>query len=828
MDAEDGTGIQNHRSPLGSLLNSSLALRIDLSGSGLTAEQLLQYERDFAESIIQTAQVVVLVLDTEGRVIHINPYMEELSGYRLDDVQGRDWFDTFLTPADHGKIRELFKKAIANIQTRGNVNPILTRGGRLRYIEWYDRTLKKADGRVIGLLAIGVDVTDKLKAEESLRRSEAQFRTLFEAVAVGVVVVARDGHITHANQVAGELLGFRSGQLLKQTTENYVDCLLRDDGSPLPYAQFPSQVTFRTGRPQRNVILGIKIRSSGRLHWLVVNTELVSSGDSDITDRVMVTLNDITSLNNAQHALQRAHDELEHRVRERTEQLQIATERLQAKTRQLEAITDHLPDIVFRFDRQLRKVYVNPAIEKYTHIPRDRFIGTDTSFPGFPSGQVAYLNERLEEVFQTGRMVVFDFALTTDAGIRYFEERAIPERSESNETTHIVAIVRDVTDRKLAEQGLRESEHRFRLMAESIREVVWLMDWPEGRLMYVSPAYEAIWGKAMPESSGQLAGWLEPVHESDRIRMTEKIGTMYRDGINEIFRIYHTNGSVRWLHMKGVPITDETKTVRRLTGTIEDITEVRRAEEEHRRRQAEYAHIFRLATAGEMADGLAHELNQPFCAIVNLAEAALMGLKTGRFNIPGQIEHLSSIGEQAQRAGRIIRRLRELVQKRKPHITNIRLNDLVHETLHLVRHDLDEAEVSVVTDLDHALPQLQADWIQIQQVLINLIRNAIDALMTSAVTRRRIAVHTRYADGDDEVEVSVTDNGPGLTPELREQVFEPYYTSRQEGMGLGLSICRSIMESHRGRIWLDESVHGGATFRFTLPVRKLTPPGGRG
>ena len=180
-------------------------------------EAALRQERDIAEGLIDTAQTVVLVLDTEGRIVRFNSYLEEISGYRLDEVKGKDWFSTFLQMGDHKAVKALFKKAIGDNQTRGNINPIKTKSGELRYIEWYDKTLKDADGTVTGLLATGQDITERLEAERSLIDSEEQFRTLVETTNDWVWEVNADGIYTYASPQVEQLLGYTPEEVLGKT-----------------------------------------------------------------------------------------------------------------------------------------------------------------------------------------------------------------------------------------------------------------------------------------------------------------------------------------------------------------------------------------------------------------------------------------------------------------------------------------------------------------------------------------------------------------------------------------------------------------------------------
>ncbi len=238
-------------------------------------------------------------------------------------------------------------------------------------------------------------------------------------------------------------------------------------------------------------------------------------------------------------------------------------------------------------------------------------------------------------------------------------------------------------------------------------------------------------------------------------------------------------------------------------------------EERARQQSVQLAHVARLATMGEMASGMAHELNQPLCAIVNFTEACVELMNAGTADADTLRGALGDVSRQAQRAGAVLRRLRDFVRRQEPQRQPVDLNALVREVAALTGAEARHAEATMKLRLAKRLPRALADAIQVQQVLVNLVRNSLDALGEVPRSRRGVTIRTAHRAG--EVEVSVSDTGRGIAPEHRERLFEPFFTTKREGMGMGLSISRSIVELHEGRIWAPPR-RRGCTVRFTLPI----------
>jgi C4-dicarboxylate-specific signal transduction histidine kinase len=272
-----------------------------------------------------------------------------------------------------------------------------------------------------------------------------------------------------------------------------------------------------------------------------------------------------------------------------------------------------------------------------------------------------------------------------------------------------------------------------------------------------------------------------------------------------------------WQLMTKVPLRDAVGNVSGLVGIGRDITERKRVAEALRTQQAELAHAARLSTLGEMAAGLAHELNQPLTAMSAFAEGALVRLDRGKLRETEIAPLFSKILEDAQRAGEIIRRLRNFVQKRDAQHQEIEINQVICEVSQFIESDVKQQEITIQLELGNDLSIVEADSIQIQQVLLNLIRNARDAISQSDSSERNIVVSSHQRNGN-RVEVVVEDSGPGISKSMAEQVFEPFYTSKSDGLGIGLGICQTIIESHGGKIWLGHSSMGGASVHFDLPA----------
>jgi C4-dicarboxylate-specific signal transduction histidine kinase len=276
---------------------------------------------------------------------------------------------------------------------------------------------------------------------------------------------------------------------------------------------------------------------------------------------------------------------------------------------------------------------------------------------------------------------------------------------------------------------------------------------------------------------------------------------------------------MRWLASQGrVEFTHDDRPGR-LQGVVLDITQRKQAELEAQAHRNEVAHLLRVASLGELSSALAHELSQPLTAILGNAEAARLFIARGSFDPKELDEILGEIVADDMRAGEVVGRLRALLKKGEFQPQPLQANELIQEVLKLLRHDLAAHGIKVVTDLTADLPTIRGDRVQLQQVLINIILNASDAMSQLMENARTLTLRSRRME-DDAVEISVADTGGGIPPGGEERVFEPYHTTKPQGLGLGLSLSRSIVLAHGGRLWAENQGTGGAIFYFTIPAWK--------
>lgn len=368
---------------------------------------------------------------------------------------------------------------------------------------------------------------------------------------------------------------------------------------------------------------------------------------------------------------------------------------------------------------------------------------------------------------------------------------------------------------RVAQAERRESEQQLALAAEAARLGIWVRDLAR-RQVWVSPSWRELCG-FRPAEAVSVEALLQRVHPDDCAAVRRVLEQASRGGRYEIeYRIELPQGGLRWVASRGSCETDSDGTPLRVRGVALDITQRKLAELEMQQKQREVTHLARVATLGELSGALAHELNQPLTAILSNAQAAQRFLRRASPDLDEVDAILADIVAEDQRAGEIIRRLRRLFDKREAPLQPADVNQLVIEVLRLLRNDLLSHGVALSSVLGAGGAAVLADSVQLQQVLINLLMNAVDAMALTEAGGKAIGVRTAL-DDDGWVRISIADCGSGIPTAALEQVFAPFYTTKDSGMGLGLSICRSIVAAHGGQLWAENNPDRGASFHVRLP-----------
>jgi two-component system sensor kinase FixL len=310
------------------------------------------------------------------------------------------------------------------------------------------------------------------------------------------------------------------------------------------------------------------------------------------------------------------------------------------------------------------------------------------------------------------------------------------------------------------------------------------------------------------------------LHPEDRESLLKAVENSLRTGAEYRceYRVLLPNGQLRWIAGRGhVEFNGEGQPAR-MRGASLDITKRKQAEEQAARQRNEMAHLSRVSTLGELSGSIAHELNLPLSAILSNAQAAQRVLANGHTDLAEVRDILNDIVSEDKRAGEVIHRLRQWLKKDEVQQHSLQINEVVEDVLKLIRSDLVNQKVTVDTELARHLPTVTGDPVQLQQVLVNLVVNACDAMTDCNTPERRLLIRTGMENGNSGVIVSVTDRGSSILEEKMEQIFEPFFTTKTKGMGLGLSVCRTIITAHRGKLWATNNTDRGATFHFSVPV----------
>ncbi|MBB6252448.1 PAS domain-containing sensor histidine kinase [Nitrospirillum iridis] len=484
------------------------------------------------------------------------------------------------------------------------------------------------------------------------------------------------------------------------------------------------------------------------------------------------------------------------------------------------ALVDTLPDGVIVIDGQGTIQSFNPACESLFGWTAGEVIGRNIKLL-MPAPYQEEHDQYLARYRATGERRIIGIGREVTGlrrdGTTFPMELSVGEAQQQDAPPAYIGIIRDISDRQAAEQALRNREARLASIIETIPDALIVID-GQGLIRSFSPAAQRLFGYAEAEVVDRNVSILmpSPYREQHDQYIARYLATGEKRiiGVGRIVSGQRRDGSVFPMELAVGAVDLEGE--RLFTGFVHDLSEHQAVERRLQQIQAELLHVSRVSVMGQLASALAHELNQPLTAVVNYIKASLRLLERPEgTDMPLAREAMEKASEQALRAGQIIRRLRDFIAKGGTDRRMESLDGVIEEAAALALVGARDSGVRIELRLQRQERRAVIDKIQIQQVLLNLIRNAVEAM--SGRPERVLSI-TAASDAEGFMEVAVADTGHGLDDAVMARLFQPFVSGKERGMGVGLSISRSIIEAHGGRLWPERNERGGATFRFTLPL----------
>src|ERR1700733_12088708 len=726
--------------------------------------------------VVDTTPALLYSARPDGGLDFFNKRWLDYLGLPLEEILGWGW-TAAIHPEDVEGILAKWRSSLATGEPYEAEARVRRSDGEYRWMILRKLPARDGQGNIVKWYGSSVDIEDRKRAEEELKRSEAKHRVIVEAASDAVISMDESGSVLVANPATGRIFGYDPAELI---------------GKPLTvlmpeFMRKLHQAGFR------------RYLATGERHLNWQGTEVTALRKSGQEFPVEVSFGEMTS---------NGHRVFTGFIRDISEKKR-AEDELRKQKEIFQKIFEHIPVMIAFFSTDGSIELVNPEWERTTGwtLQEIRERNLDIFAELYPDPQYRQM-ARNYVVLSTGGRAEFDVRRRDGRGMNMAADAV----KLSDGST--LGIGRDVTARKRAEAELRESEARFRLVADSAPVMIW-MSGTDKLCTYFNKRWLDFTGRSIDRELGN--GWAEGVDPVDLQRCLETYIQSFdrREAFKMEYRLRRHDGEFRWLSDIGVPRFNPDKSFAGYIGSCIDVTDQRRGEEHLRRAREDLARVSRVVAMGELAAAIAHEVNQPLGAVVTNASASLRWLAGQPPNLGEAREAIDRTVREANRASDVIVRIRALLQKAPPQMEQLDVNVVIREVLTLAGNELLRSGIVVQTDLAPDVPNVFGDRVQLQQVLLNLILNGIDAMRT--ITHRPRELRIKSAQHPDGVLIEVHDSGDGVNPEQANHIFDPFFTTKPQGIGIGLSVGRSIVEAHGGRLWFTPGLSHGVVFQFTVP-----------
>jgi PAS domain S-box-containing protein len=753
------------------------------------AEEALRASEEQWKAVFESNPTMYFMVDAAGIILSVNAFGAEQLGYTPDELVGSSVLNVFYEPD-----REAVQRHVARCFAQPN-RPMswearkVRKDGTVLWVRETARSVLLRNGPVI--LVACEDITERKRAEEAARRSEQELRDLIENLPA-MAYIALPGPSGPSNAFISRWGREYSGLSEEDTAGSAWQSVVHPDDLERHLEKW--RACLATGEPFENEVR--YRRADGAYHWFLVRAVPLRDEHGSIL-RWYGVLTDIEDRRRAEDALRRS----EHYLAEAQRLSHTGSWAYDPATGQVIYWSEEMFRIYGLDPRRSRALDLH-ELARFLH-PDDR--------------------ERVSERLETAHCERAEYAVDhrivlPDGTVKHLQVSGHPVPDDTGADVEYVGTVMDVTERKRAEEELRRSE-AYLAEAEALsKSGSWAWNPATKAITYWSQERFRLFGFDPEAGIPSFEMLLQRIHPEDRARWLDNAERAVRiRGDSETdFRIVLPDGEIKHLHGIGHPVYSVSGDLLEIVGAAMDVTERKRAEEVLQKAQAELAHVTRVTTMSALTASIAHEVNQPLGAIVTNANAALRWLAHQPPNLAEARETLGRIVQDGHRAGAVIGRVRTLLRKTATITTRLDLNELIRETVALVQGEVRRHRIRLRTALAPDLPPVAGDRVQLQQVVLNLVLNGLEAMKEGAERPRELLIRSRL-DETGAVLVAVHDTGVGLDPQHVERVFEAFYTTKPEGLGMGLAICRSIIEAHGGQLWASANKPRGAVFQFTLP-----------
>jgi PAS domain S-box-containing protein len=742
------------------------------------AEQRIRKAERELRLTIDTIPTLAWNARPDGFKEYLNKRWLDYTGLALEDALGWGW-QAAVHPDDRATVSDTWRAILAT-GVPGEVEARLRRfDGEYRWFLFRAAPYRDDCGEIVGWYGTNTDIEDRKRAEERLRRAESELRTTLDTIPAMVISAWPDGTPDFINARWIEE-GFseddlRSGLSAVVHPDDLADIAKKRSRSLATGEPYQAEVRLR--------------KADGKYRWYLTQAVTLRDETGRVVKRYS-TATDIEDRKRAEESLRRAE-------------------------RELRTTIDTIPALVLSAWPDGTMDFINARWAEQGFSEQDLL--SDWSALVHPD-DLPELTRKRQQSLATGDFYEAEARFRhTDGEYRWFLIRALSLRDETGQPAKRYATATDIEDRKQAEDALRRSEA---LLAET-QELS-----HTGSVGYDATTGDVFWSAEGarifgydPSAKPTLPLLLQRVHPDDidlatwafDSAMEGRIDTAYSE-----WRLLMPDGSLKYVHSI-VRSEADLSGKREALGAVIDVSAAKAAEAALHKAQAELAHVTRVTALGELTASIAHEVNQPLAAIVTNGQACLRWL--GR-DVPDLDEARSAVRRivaDADRASEVIRRIRELARKTDSQQEWLNLDEVIDDVVLLVRREVLSHQVSLQLDLAPDLPPVRADRVQLQQVVINLLINAVQAMAPVTDRPRALLISARTHDAD-RVLVAVQDSGIGIDPEHERRLFDTFFTTKADGVGMGLSICRSIIEAHGGEVWASSNTGPGTTFQFTLPA----------